>query len=546
MRDSPPGRHGIRDEAPQSHRRPVAVSGSALRPRRRDHPLSKAVRRDVRAADARGFRRVFSGVALAMFLAAVDQTILASALPSIANALGVVADLSWVVVAYLLASTVAAPLYGYIGDRMGRRRALLGALVVFTGASVACAFAPDFGWLVALRALQGLGGGGLMTLSQALIGEHVEPRERGRYAGYFATLFAMASTTGPVLGGYLTEVFSWRAIFVINIPLGLVAALLALRLPHAPPTRGPGPFRPDVLGAILFCMATASFLFAISSGGHRFAWLSWPMAGLVGGSLVAFAALAWWERNHPDPVIPIHFLRIPAIVRSDAVVLCFGASLFATVVYLPIFLQLGRNLGIGASGLLLLPITLSQATSAAITGRLVSVTGEVRRFPIIGLSVVAGSFIALAFAVSHAPTAVILALTMLVGAGLGMVMPPTQVQVQTVAGRDALGVATGSISLSRAIGGAIGVAIVGAILFAMANRGTGETAALLIQALEGGAAFVARMSAAERASLVHGVNAAYGVAFGVLACIAATGALIATTVPQIDWTERGPGMMDAD
>lgn len=475
-----------------------------------------------------------------MFLAAIDQTILASALPSIANALDAVTDLSWVVVAYLLAATVAAPLYGYIGDRLGRRRALLFALAVFTGASVGCALASSFGALVILRAAQGLGGGGLMTLSQALIGEYVAPRERGRYAGYFATLFATASTLGPVLGAYLTEIVSWRAIFVINIPLGVVAALLALRLPHVAPARQGGRFRPDAVGAILFCAATASFLFAISSGGHRFSWFSWPMGALVGGSALAFVVLTFWERNHHDPVIPIHFLRVPAIARSDAVVLCFGASLFATIVYLPIFLQLGRGLGIGASGLLLLPITLSQATSAAVVGHLVTVTGEVRRFPIVGLSLVSVTFAALAFAVAHAPTSVILALTVLVGVGLGMVMPPTQVQVQTVAGRQALGVATGSISLARAIGGAIGVALVGAVLFALVDREQDAAAALLHEALTGGSAFIARMSAAERTLLVDGVNAAYRVAFAVLACIAATGALLATTVPRLDWAKDDP------
>ncbi len=510
--------------------RPVAPCAE-----RGDESLSAVARPDAPGKDARAFRRVFSGVVLAMFLAAADQTILASALPSIANALGVVTDLSWVVVAYLLASTVAAPLYGYIGDRIGRRRALLGALAIFTAASVACAFAPGFGWLVALRAVQGLGGGGLMTLSQALIGEHVAPRERGRYAGYFAVLFALASTTGPVLGAYLTEVFTWRAIFLINVPLGVVAAILALRVPHVAPPPRHGPFRPDVVGALLFCLATGLFLFAISSGGHRFGWLSWPLAAFVAASLATFAALLWWERHHHDPVIPIHFFRIPAIVRSDAVVLCFGACLFATIVYLPLFLQLGRGLGIGTSGLLLLPITLTQVTSAAVTGRLVSVTGEVRRFPIAGLSIVTCAFVGLAIAVGQAPTWGILALTMLVGAGLGMVMPPTQVQVQTVAGRGALGVATGSISLSRAIGGALGVAVVGAVLFAYADREGGATAALLHEALEGGAAYVARMSPDARATLVDGVNAAYRVGFGMLACIAAIGAFIATTVPRLDW-----------
>ena len=173
------------------------------------------------------FLQVFPGVMVAMFLAAADQTILASALPTIAGSLGGLADLSWVVIAYLLAATIAAPLYGHLGDRFGRRRMLLGALAIFTAASLACALAPTLLLLIAARAVQGLGGGGLMTLAQALIGEHVSPRERGRFSGYFATVFALASTSGPVLGAYLTEHLSWRAVFAVNLPLGLVAAILA-------------------------------------------------------------------------------------------------------------------------------------------------------------------------------------------------------------------------------------------------------------------------------------------------------------------------------
>jgi EmrB/QacA subfamily drug resistance transporter len=483
------------------------------------------------------FLKVFPGVMVAMFLAAADQTILASALPTIASALGVVADLSWVVVAYLLAATVAAPLYGYMGDRFGRRRALLGALAVFTVASCACALAPSFWWLVVFRALQGLGGGGLMTLAQALIGEHVEPRERGRYAGYFATLFALASTSGPLLGALLTEHISWRAIFLINIPLGIVAAVLALRIPHAAPPRREGPFRPDIVGAVLFCIATASFLFALSSGGHRFAWLSLPMAALVAATLLAAVGLLRWERRHHDPIIPIHFLEIPAIARADAVVLCFGACLFALIVYLPLYLQLGRGVGIGASGVLLLPITLAQVTSAAITGRLVTRTGNVTIFPKIGLSVVCVAFVALAFSVDRAATSFILGLTFLAGVGLGMVMPPTQVAVQTAAGRGALGVATGSISLCRAVGGATGVAVAGAVLFALVDRAGGSATALLHQAIEGGSTFIATLSDAQRASLVGYVNDAYRIAFAVLAGFAALGALIAATVPPFQWNE---------
>jgi len=489
------------------------------------------------ALSREAFRRVFPGVMVAMFLAAADQTILASALPAIAASLGGFSDLSWVVVAYLLAATVAAPLYGYLGDRFGRRRMLLAALAVFTGASVACALAPGFLWLVMFRALQGLGGGGLMTLAQALIGEHVSPRERGRFAGYFATMFALASTTGPVLGAYLTEHFSWRAIFVINVPLGLTAAALALRVPHAPMDRRDGRFRPDVLGALLFGAATAMLLFALSSGGHRFAWLSWPMLALLVAAIAGMVFLLAWERRHPDPVIPVHFLKVPAIARSDAVVMCFGGTLFSVILYLPLYLQLGRGMGIGASGALLLPITLAQVASSAIVGRLVTHTGQVNIFPKIGLALASVALVGLAASVASASTSLVMVLTATVGVGLGMVMPPTQVVVQMAAGRSALGVATASISLSRSVGGAIGVALVGAVLFAQIDRSVGGAAALLHQAMEGGSAFIARMNESQRALLVARVEEIYRIAFLVIAAISALGALIATTVPALAWTD---------
>ena len=487
------------------------------------------------------FRRVFPGVMVAMFLAAADQTILASALPTIAGALGGVADLSWVVVSYLLAATVAAPLYGYLGDRFGRRRMLLGALAIFTLASVACALAPTFLALVVARALQGLGGGGLMTIAQAMLGEHVSPRERGRFAGYFATVFALASTSGPVLGGYLTEHWSWRAIFVLNVPLGLLAAALALRVPAPPPHPREGPFRPDLVGALLFCAGTATLLFALSSGGHRFAWWSWPMLAFALGAVLAFAVLLAWERRHHDPVIPVHLLRLPAIARSDAVVMCFAAALFSTVLYLPLYLQLGRGIGIGVSGVLLLPLTLAQVVSSAVTGRLVTHTGQVTIFPLVGLVLATVAFLGLAATVAGAPTAVVTGLTMLVGVGLGMVMPPTQVAVQAAAGRAALGVATATISLSRAIGGAIGVAVLGAVLFAQMDRASAGTGALLHRAMEGGAAYIAAMSTAERGELAAGVDAAYRVVFIVIAAITAIGATIAATVPRTQWDDEPGG-----
>ena len=481
------------------------------------------------------FLQVFPGVMVAMFLAAADQTILASALPTIAGSLGGLADLSWVVIAYLLAATIAAPLYGHLGDRFGRRRMLLGALAIFTAASLACALAPTLLLLIAARAVQGLGGGGLMTLAQALIGEHVSPRERGRFSGYFATVFALASTSGPVLGAYLTEHLSWRAVFAVNLPLGLVAAILAWRIPQAAIIRQ-GRFRPDIIGALLFTMSALALLFALSSGGNRFDWRSWPMAALAGGALIGFALLVMWERRAADPVIPIRFFAVPAIVRSDAVVICFAAALFSTILYLPLYLQLGRGLGIGQSGLLLLPITLSMVASSAITGRLVTRTGEVKLFPQLGLALATLAYLLLAATVSVGSTLSVLSLTLLAGAGLGMVMPPTQVAVQHAAGRESLGAATATISVSRAVGGAIGVAIVGAILFAMLGTPDGVTSAAVRGVIEGGPVYFDRLSAGERATLTASLDQAYRVIFVVIAGTTALGALVARTIPSPKWT----------
>lgn len=484
------------------------------------------------------FLQVFPGVMVAMFLAAADQTILASALPTIASSLGGLADLSWVVVAYLVAATVAAPLYGHLGDRFGRRRMLLGALAVFTAASVACALAPTLLALTVARAVQGLGGGGLMTLAQALIGEHVSPRERGRFSGYFATVFALASTSGPVLGAYLTEHFSWRAVFAVNLPLGLVAAALALRVPHASPTRRGG-FRPDIPGAILFCGSTVALLYALSSGGHRFAWISPAFIALLALAAIGYLLLLVWERRAADPVIPLRFLRIPAIVRSDAVVVCFAAALFSTILYLPLYLQLGRGLRIGQSGALLLPITLSMVTSSAIVGRLITRTGRVTIFPQLGLGLATLAFLLLAASVTSAPTSVVLGLTMLVGTGLGMVMSPTQVSVQLAAGRDSLGAAIASISLSRSIGGALGVAITGAVVFALMGDAGEPLSAALQQAIETGPAYSGRLSPEQRIALAVHLDGAYRVVFVVMAALTAFGATLARTVPKPDWTRPG-------
>ena len=476
------------------------------------------------------FRRVFPGVMFAMFLASVDQTILASALPAIVASLGGFADLSWVVVAYLLAATVAAPLYGHIGDRFGRRRTLLTALAVFTVASLGCALAPSLPALVLARSVQGLGGGGLMTLSQALISENVPPRQRAQFQGYFAGVFGVSSTLGPLLGALLTEHLTWRAVFFINLPLGVVATVLALRIPVYPPPERTR-FRPDVAGTLLFAAGTVSLLFALSSAGHRFGWSDWRLYAVLTFALVCLAALSRWELRVHDPVIPVKLLASPVIWRSNIVVACFGAALFGSVLYLPLYLQLGRGFGIGASGLLLLPITLSLAASSALTGRRISRTGHLTAYPKRGLAVSTVAFFALAATVTFAPTVVVLALTVLAGAGLGTTMPPTQIIVQSAGGSASLGAAVASVSVSRSIGGALGVALVGAVLYLFLGREDAVLASVLPQIAESGGTFLETLPEAQRGAIVAHLDQAFRIVFLVLGAFTLIGTYAALKVP---------------
>jgi EmrB/QacA subfamily drug resistance transporter len=477
------------------------------------------------------FRQVFPGVMVAMFLAAADQTILASALPTIASHLGGFEYVSWVVVAYLLAATIAAPLYGHLGDRFGRKRMLLVALGVFTVASAGCAAAPTLLTLIVARAVQGLGGGGLMTLAQALIGENVPPRDRGRFQGYFAAVFALASTSGPILGAYLTEHVSWRSVFAINLPLGVLAAFLARKIPAVAPPRH-GTYRPDIVGTLLFCFATLGLLFVLSSAGHALPFDAWTLYALVALVVAAFATLYAWEKRSSHPVIPVRLLRRPEILRPDAVVICFAATLFATILYLPLYLQIGRGLAIGTSGTLLLPITLSMVTGATLTGRLVSRTGKVTIFPIIGLSLATAALVTLGATIAIAPTTLVLALTALTGMGLGMVMPALQVAVQHAAGRDALGAAIGSMSLCRSVGGAIGVALAGAIIFLAIGGSHGTLGGVVQRVMAAGPEYLDQLSAADRAGVTAQLDRAFRIVFFSIAAITSVGVLVATTVPQ--------------
>src|SRR5580692_1841429 len=269
------------------------------------------------------FVKVFPSIMLPMFLAVADQTIVATALPAIASGLGEIERASWVVVSYLIANTIAAPVYGRLGDTFGRRGMMIFALAIFVLGSVLCALSPNIEFLTAARVLQGFGGGGLMTLSQALIGEAIPPRERGKYQGYLAGIAVSSSTFGPVAGGYLTQAFGWQSVFLINVPLGIIAFFLVLRLDARPGDRRRTTF--DTPGLVLFILFVSPVILALEQVQRMDAKTLPMIAGLLAFGALALLALIWQEKHSTSPLIPPALFREPSVWRADAMTACHGA-----------------------------------------------------------------------------------------------------------------------------------------------------------------------------------------------------------------------------
>ena len=445
-----------------------------------------------------------------MFLAAVDQTLLATATPAIAASLGGLRDTSWIVVGYLLAAATITPVYGRLGDRRGRRDVLLVALGVFTLGSIACGSAQSLPQLVAARVLQGLGGGGLMTMSQALIGELVPPRERMRFQAYFALVFTTSSIGGPVLGGIVVTHTSWRWLFFANLPLALFAAWRLSRLPRGERHADTGGHA-DIPGHILFAVGALSLLFWLTSGGHRFAWESAPSYGLAALALASLGALYWHESRHPGPFLPIDLLKKKAIGLSAILVMLFAGCLFALIFYLPVYLQVGHRVSAQISGLLLLPVTAGMVAGAMSASRVLRRTGTPYPIPIAGMACAAIGLFGLGVA-PHS-TALVAGLGILTGLGLGVIMPTTQVLIQSVAGPSKLGTITAMAGLSRSTGGAAGAALFGALVFSMVPEG-------------------ARLVGLQGVTVAE-ITTAFHRAFLCTAGVAALGAFVASRIPRV-------------
>jgi EmrB/QacA subfamily drug resistance transporter len=449
--------HELQDTAPASAEFPDAGAEVATHASRQ-----RAV--DDTPVSVRQFLQLFAAVMLPMFMAAIDQTLLATATPAIAADLGGLRDTTWIALGYLLATMITVPLYGRLGDRFGRKPVLLVAIGVFALGSAACGAAQSMLQLSLARVLQGLGGGGLIVMSQALIGELLSPRQRPRFQGYFAANFTLASILGPVLGGFVVAHASWRWLFLVNLPLTLLAAWRVSRLPAAK-TGSTGRALDDGAGLLMFVLATSSALLWLTFAGHRFAWVSAPSALLGIVALTLGWLLVRRERTHATPFLPVELLRVPGVAAMAGTVVLFASCFFACVFFLPIYLQLGAGAGAAHSGLLLLPVTLGMVVGATTTGRIVARTGRPTPMPVAGMSM---STIALfVLGIATPSTTIVAALGLACGVGFGTVMPTAQLTIQTLAGREKLGAAAAVVSLSRAIGALLGTALFGALVYGM-------------------------------------------------------------------------------
>ena len=475
------------------------------------------------------FFQVFPSIMLPMFLSALDQTIVSTALPAIAGALGNVEQISWIVVAYLLANTIAAPIYGRLGDALGRKRMLYVALSILMAGSVLGALAPNLWVLVLARVLQGLGGGGLMTLSQALIGEAVPPRQRGAYQGYLATTFVTASAFGPVVGGYLTEHFGWRAVLLVNIPLGLLSMLLAIRLKSQ--YQGGSRFSFDIWGTVFFALTIVPGLVALEQARKLDAQTLPLIALLVAIASVALFMLIRQERRAPTPLLPVNLLRNPTILRSDLMALCLAGAVVSMITFLPLYLQVARGVTPGDTGMLMLPLTAGIGIGSIFTGQMIARTGRTAIWPSFGLAVSVAMLVFLAILAPQLPISVLPWAFALTAMSFGTGMPVVQITVQTIAGPTSLAAAAASVQISRSVGAAFATAVVGAVLFAILAAKDPQTAAIFTELVQRGPQMLATLDPYRREAVQAEIAEAFRGAFLTIAGFAAAALLLAWSIP---------------
>lgn len=413
------------------------------------------------APPKQSLRLLFTALMLVMLLAALDGTIVSTALPTIVGELGGLNQLSWVVTAYLLSSTVVVPLYGKFGDLYGRKRMMQVAIAIFLVGSVLCGMAQNMVQLILTRALQGLGGGGLVVITIASIGDVIPPAERGRYQGLFGGVYGLATVLGPLLGGFMVDHLSWRWIFYVNLPLGLlcVAIIAMVFRPHARPVR----HAIDYKGAASLTVALSGLIVFTTEGGTELPWDSAKLWFILALAVAAILAFVRAERVAAEPIMPLHLFRHRIFLLSSLIGFFVGAALFGSTTFIPLYMQVVKNASPTEAGMQLLPLMGGVIVSSVVVGRLISRLGRYRVFPILGTALSATALVLLGTVGEGDPVFLLYIYTGVLGAGLGMVMQVLVLATQNSVEMKHLGVATSGVTLFRSIGGSIGVSLFGAI-----------------------------------------------------------------------------------
>jgi len=407
---------------------------------------------------------IFAALIVVMLLASLDQTIVSTALPTIVGEFGQLAHLSWIVTAYLLTTTIVTPLYGKLGDLFGRKIVLQSAILLFLVGSALCGLSQSMGALIAFRALQGLGGGGLMVTIMAAVGDLFTPRERGRYQGVFGGVFGLSTVLGPLIGGFFVEHLSWRWIFYINLPLGLVSLVIIGWAFKAPVSHR----RPviDIAGAFLLAAMLTALILLTSFAGHGIGWLSAEALGLAAVTIISLIGFIAVEQRATEPILPLRLFANRIFTIACAIGFIVGLALFGSVTFMPLYLQVVKGVSPTEAGMTLTPMMAGVLATSITSGRLISRLGRYRPFPIVGtaLMTVALGLLATLDAASSITTAVLYMIVL--GLGLGLVMQVLVLAAQNAVDYRYLGVATSGTTLFRSIGGSIGVSLFGAIFAA--------------------------------------------------------------------------------
>jgi len=408
---------------------------------------------------------VFSGLMAGMLLAALDQTIVSTALPTIVGDLGGLNHLSWVVTSYILASTISTPLYGKLGDLYGRKKLFQSAIVIFLVGSILCGVAQNMIELISFRALQGLGAGGLMVGAFAIIGDVVPPRERGRYMGYMGGVWAFASVVGPLLGGFIVDNLSWRWVFYVNVPVAVVALVVVAAV--LPVTGERVSHRIDIEGTLLLAGAAAAITLGLTWGGVQYAWGSTTIIGLFAGGAVLVVLFLFQERRAAEPIIPLSLFRNTVFDVATATGFIVGLAMFGAITYLPLYWQVVHGVTPTSSGLRLLPLMAGLLVASIGSGRVISTIGRYKIFPVVGTMLIALGMYLLSHLGPHTSPMLAYGYMAVLGVGLGFVMQVLILVVQNAVDYRNLGVATATATFFRSMGGSFGVAIFGTIF---ANR----------------------------------------------------------------------------